>query len=943
MVRSISLEKTRMKFRHLPVVILVTLTLIGIAPLAAQDNATEYPVTVIDATGAEVTVDARPERVMCLFTDCIQNLAVLDILPAGAFEFDKRISSSPGTFGDRAEEITAFAWGDAGPDAEALLDFAPDFFVMEGAVFGYAPQLEVFTDTTTVYFSSGPYVDRTQSDINDPEVWADFTADLRNFGIIFDRQEQANAFIERLQNRIEAYSQIVNPDARYARVRLEADMSIFAPPCMGLMREMATCVSFGDEWIQTTVEALLDLNPDVIIVEDSPDREIDLDAWAEVPLWSELSAVQNDRVFIVPYDSFYDATPLSLSNTMDAILPLLNSDVLPDGPLTDAQVQDILAGDEESSEVTYPRTVIDGLGREVTLSAPPERVLCFMEQCVIDLAMVDYLPDGVYFEYNIDIAGFPELFGEAVSQIELVGTVWEVDYEAVAAWRPDLIIVGSDDPALSGIAPTFTYASDGGGTEAEVVQQAVAVADAVGRRVEAETSAAYLQDRIAAYRVLIPAERATYLPVSVNIPETAGAFVWVPPCGQLDDFVDCLNDGSDWIQVTAEGLISLDPDLIAAEDFNGTVADEIEVFAEVNAALWSEIRAAQQGRFIPVNFLAVRPETLLGMSVSLDILMPLLYPDIFPAPLTDEQVQKILAGAENEYPREVIHATGMTRIQERPVRIYDISYHGLWVLLSFRVPPIEYQMHNDRIAEFRATADVLGVEVPMVEMGAMPNIELIAQASPDLILGADVYTNEIRSQLEAIAPVVDIPGPGLGGWRENVRIIGDVLAMEDEAEAFIAETEHAIATSLSAYDLPEDASFAFVAPGLYDGLIYICQDPTYAPIEILLAAGLIMTPEVAGLTGNVCTGVSLELITETLADTDVIVLNAVWGTNVDEFLSVPVIAAIPAVAQGNYYVIEGPSVATVTFDVFSPALIEIAIPVLQEIGALYENLNVGGQ
>lgn len=349
-----------MNRRIVPVASLVVLSILVLAacgrresPSTASDGAvgsrveaagsSEYPATVIDATGAEVTVDAPPERVMCLFTDCIQHMAVLDILPAGVFAFDKTISGSPGTFGDRAEEMTAFVWSEDGPDAEEILAFAPDLFVMEAATFSYAPQLEVFAEVTTVYHSSGPYVDRTESDITDPEVWEEFTADLRAFGVMFDRRERAEAFIGRLADRIVAYSLRADPAVRYARTRLETDMSIFVPPCMGLMSEMASCVSFGGTWVQTTVEALLALDPDVIIIEDSPDRVIDLEAWMEVPLWPELSAVRTGRVHIVPYDSFYDATPLSLSNTMDAILPVLNPDIFPGGPLTDEEVRDILS------------------------------------------------------------------------------------------------------------------------------------------------------------------------------------------------------------------------------------------------------------------------------------------------------------------------------------------------------------------------------------------------------------------------------------------------------------------------------------------------------------------------------------------------------------------------------------------------------------------------
>ncbi|MCG8351526.1 MAG: ABC transporter substrate-binding protein [Chloroflexales bacterium] len=301
-----------------------------------------FPVTVTDAASQEVMLEAPPERILCLLPDCIQHLAVLDVLPAAAMEFDKRSAGSPTVFGERAEEIIAFAWGDDGPDTEALLAFEPDFFVLVSDALEWAPPLATVVDTVPSYYSAGPYPDTTQWDINDPEIRETFTADLRKFGVMLGREERANAFIERLADRIAAYTKLADPTAEYARVRLETDNSIFAPPCMGLLSDMATCVSFGDEWVQTTVEALLAADPDVIFVEASPDREIDLEAWNEAPLWPELSAVQNNRVFVVTYDSFYESTPLALSNTM---VPRLNSEAFPDGSLSDEEVQEILASE----------------------------------------------------------------------------------------------------------------------------------------------------------------------------------------------------------------------------------------------------------------------------------------------------------------------------------------------------------------------------------------------------------------------------------------------------------------------------------------------------------------------------------------------------------------------------------------------------------------------
>lgn len=293
-----------------------------------------------------------------------------------------------------------------------------------------------------------------------------------------------------------------------------------------------------------------------------------------------------------------------------------------------------------------------------------------------------------------------------------------------------------------------------------------------------------------------------------------------------------------------------------------------------------------------------------------------------------------MAADEGVYPREVEHDTGTARLTQRPMRIYDISYHGAWALLAFGVTPVQYQMHADRAADFRQLAQTLGVELDFVEIGEAANLEAIAAARPDLILGASYLTDPIREELEALAPVVDLPGPGNGGWRDNVRIIGELLGMEQRAQELITETEQRLVAALEPYDL-SGASFAFFSPGVYDGQIYICQDPSYAPVGILVDAGLKMASEVASLAGDVCTGVSLELLNEVLGTTDILVLSEVWGSSMEEFAANPVVEALPAIAEQRYTLISGPSNETVALDVFSPALTELVVPVLQQIGERY--------
>jgi ABC-type Fe3+-hydroxamate transport system substrate-binding protein len=94
-----------------------------------------------------------------------------------------------------------------------------------------------------------------------------------------------------------------------------------------------------------TAEAVLDLNPDVIILNNwtDDDYETVVEQLNDNPLWAELDAVQNERVLSTPgYDNPIASSLPALQKFLDVYMPLLFPDVL-DGPLTEEVVQEILA------------------------------------------------------------------------------------------------------------------------------------------------------------------------------------------------------------------------------------------------------------------------------------------------------------------------------------------------------------------------------------------------------------------------------------------------------------------------------------------------------------------------------------------------------------------------------------------------------------------------
>ncbi len=671
----------------------------------------------------------------------------------------------------------------------------------------------------------------------------------------------------------------------------------------------------GNEFALDISEELIDkVEADHIIVsavgeDDTLQREL-----LASPLWQALPAVQNDQAYIVQYFSSY---------SYEVAFAAIN-----------AAVEGVLGNEVDTASVTNGemRTITDAAGNEIEIPANPQRIVTLTEMDLDSALALGVTPVG-----SVNGRGqqtLPSYLLDQTEGVESIGSIGEPNPEVIASLDPDLIIVGSPIPpvqallpALAEIAPVaVTFAGPGTSWQDALT----GVADVLGRTDEAEAFIADYDARVANINASLPAD---FSEASIIRWNPDGPVVMLPNAFSSGVIAD-VGIGRPQAQVELPGAHPVHSDVISMEQIQ--VIDSDVIFAgglnpdgasalstTLDDPLMQALSAVQNDRLIEVD-------GLVWGSVGGPIAATTVLDDV------EEAISRFdgtaMAGG---YPREVEHFTGTTLIEERPTRIYDISYHGAWVLYSFGVEPIAYQMHADRIEQFMAMGEALGTEFEMIGIGEIANLELIVQADPDLILGAEYLTSDVREQLEAIAPVVDIPGPGTGGWRENIRIVGDVLAMEDEAEAIIAEAEKAVAESLSGSNLPDDATFAFVYPGVFDGLVYVCEDETYAPVELMLAAGLEMTDTVAGLDGGVCTGLSLEVITETLADTDLLVLLGAWGTDVNDFLSAPVISAIPAVEQGEYYVIEGPSVETTAMDVFAPSLTGVIVPILEEIGASY--------
>lgn len=298
----------------------------------------------------------------------------------------------------------------------------------------------------------------------------------------------------------------------------------------------------------------------------------------------------------------------------------------------------------------------DALDRIVTLPGPAERVVALNVTAMGQLMSLGIAPVGA----------FGPATGESVedylrrergmvlpSGIERVTDAdWNPNWEVVAALAPDLVIGWSAEEVAAGeaIAPVFAVnAGEQDGAEAlEAYEEGLrALARLTGRDAQAENAIARAQARLAAYEALAPSR-----PAVLHIGTADAESFWVFSdqdlnCQLLDRIADCAapaTDGSTYDQWTTEALLQADPEvilLVGSYWGDGTDPDALLDALDDNP-LWVELRAVQAGR-VHVLPHDARATSIWGVGDYLDTVAPLVHPDTFPVPLTDEQVAAALA------------------------------------------------------------------------------------------------------------------------------------------------------------------------------------------------------------------------------------------------------------------------------------------------------------
>lgn len=129
------------------------------------------------------------------------------------------------------------------------------------------------------------------------------------------------------------------------------------------------------------------------------------------------------------------------------------------------------------------------------------------------------------------------------------------------------------------------------------------------------------------------------------------------------------------------------------------------------------------------------------------------------------------------FPRVVTHAGGTTTIPAEPKRVVVLDSGELDGVLALGVTPVAIAVPNRTAPSY--LADKVK-DVPVVGDVSTVNLEAVAAAKPDLILGSKLRVDQLYSKLSTLAPTVLSIRPGFP-WKEDFLLVGAALGKETAA------------------------------------------------------------------------------------------------------------------------------------------------------------------
>lgn len=303
---------------------LASLLLAGCGLANSDDGETtvegaNYPVTV-DNCGAEVTFNRAPEQVVMLKSAAVPFLAELGVLD--------RVTARGGEYPRAYYDDQTWAQLQEIPALTGKTDSGGHLMISKEVVIEEEPDLvlgEVENlNRDTLASSRIPLLEEPAmcaAGLDDPG-YDDVASQLRMYGEVFDRRDEAEAAVARMEERVAALTEGTESEERTAAVLFPTigGGTTYAYGAKSMAHPQLEAAGFTNVFADThervfevTLEELLDRDPDVIIMLHSTGTDAEVvEALTDLPGSDSLTAVRNDDVMPLLFNFVEPPSPLSV-------------------------------------------------------------------------------------------------------------------------------------------------------------------------------------------------------------------------------------------------------------------------------------------------------------------------------------------------------------------------------------------------------------------------------------------------------------------------------------------------------------------------------------------------------------------------------------------------------------------------------------------------------
>ncbi len=299
-------------------------------------------------------------------------------------------------------------------------------------------------------------------------------------------------------------------------------------------------------------------------------------------------------------------------------------------PADEGQINQVEDEPEEEPEASSePIVLVDGLGREVTLEQPAQRIISLAPSITEVLFAIGAGDQVVGRE---DFSNYPE---EALELPSIGGNFGELNTEAIVALEPDLVLAADlttqeQVQALEDLGLTVFLLANPVDLQG-MYDNLRTAAQLTGTEGETEELIESLTSRVDAVVETISGAETTPL-VFYELDSTDPSAPWTSGPGTFIDTLITMAGGANvganfegaWVQVSSEELLVQNPEIIILGDaIWGVTVESVEARAG-----WEGIAAVQTGQIYPFNDdLASRPGPRLVDG--LEELAKLIHPELY--------------------------------------------------------------------------------------------------------------------------------------------------------------------------------------------------------------------------------------------------------------------------------------------------------------------------